>query len=258
LGVRTLLWAFLATRVAYSVGCDCGGAVQSDSGTPDGGASDAGTGDSGSPDSGTTDAGGPDGGVPLAFVQASAVAFSTATGQLTLPQAVASGDTIVVTVAFAGDAGINSVTDSSGRALALAAIGGNQDTHATFYAAGVDGGIYTVVVSLSNSLVNTDIHVLEYAGIDTVSPLDLTSNNSGVGNVGSGTLNASANELIYAYLGSPSVAAEDAGGGFTVRELVGGNLSADLIAIDAGSYTVTAPLSGTGPWHVLMVGFRGQ
>ena len=104
-----------------------------------------------------------------------------------------------------------------------------------------------------------DIRILEYSGIDTVSPVDVTAAATG-SNATSSTAavtTTNANDLLFAanmvvtFTTAP-------GAGFTSRVITtpDGDIAEDRIVTAVGSYSASATLSGAGAWVMQMVAFK--
>jgi len=116
-----------------------------------------------------------------------------------------------------------------------------------------------VTVAFTSAAAYPDIRILEYSGIDTNSPLDVTAAATGSSaSASSGAATTTfANELIFgADLTVTYTTA--AGSGFTSRVITSpdGDIAEDRIVTATGSYTATAPTSPAGPWIMQMAAFR--
>ena len=156
---------------------------------------------------------------------------------------------------------ISSVTDSKGNTYALA-VGPTKTTALTsaiYYAKNIAAGSNTVTVKFNTSAAYPNINVLEYSGLDTTSPLDVTAAATGTGttaNSGSATTTA-AKELIVG-AGNPSSGFTAAGSGFTSRLINAyGGISEDKIVSSTGSYNATATMT-SGNWVMQMATFRAS
>jgi hypothetical protein len=99
------------------------------------------------------------------------------------PIAQSAGDLNIVVVGW-NDAtsAISSVTDSAGNTYALAgsAVTGTNLTQAIYYAKNIAAAsTNTVTVQFNPGASFPDVRILEYAGLDTVSPLDVANGSSG-------------------------------------------------------------------------------
>jgi hypothetical protein len=197
------------------------------------------------------------------FVQ---VNSKTSTSASSLAAAYSSAQTAgnlnVVTVMW-GDTtrAVSSVADSKGNAYALA-VGPTKATGLTsaiYYARNIASGSNTVTVTFNGTAAYPNVNVLEYSGLDTTNPLDVSVAATGSGtaaNSGSATT-TSASELIVG-AGSTTNAATAAGSGFSNRIINSfGDISEDRIVSSTGSYNATATLT-SGTWVMQMATFRAS
>jgi hypothetical protein len=154
---------------------------------------------------------------------------------------------------------VTSVTDSKGNAYSLA-VGPTTAsglTSAIYYAKNIAAGSNTVTVTFNQTAGWPNINVLEYSGLSTTSPLDVTATASGTGttaNSGSATTTA-ASELIVGP-GNPLTTFTAAGSGFSNRIINSfGGISEDKIVSSAGSYNATATMT-SGGWVMQMATFK--
>jgi hypothetical protein len=206
-----------------------------------------------------TSSGGGGGGINFVQVK-SAVATSGSSVSITYPAAQTAGNLNVVAVMW-GDttSTVSLVTDSKGNAYALA-VGPTRASglsSAIYYAKNIAAGSNTVTVTFNQTAGFPNVNALEYSGLDTASPLDVTSTASGSGttaNSGSATT-TSANELIVG-VGNPSSVFTAAGSGFSNRIINSfGGISEDRIVTSTGSYNATATMT-SGTWVMQMATFR--
>jgi chitodextrinase len=162
---------------------------------------------------------------------------------------------------------VASVKDSSGNTYALAAgptaVSGflSQSIYYLKNIAGAAAGGNTVTVTFNKAAAFPDIRILEYSGIDTTSPLDVTASGSGNSNAAatSSATTTNANDLIigadmiYTFTSGP-------GSGFTSRTITSpdGDIAEDKIVTVTGSYSASAPLNDYGPWVMQMVAFKAH
>ncbi len=158
---------------------------------------------------------------------------------------------------------VNTVTDSRGNSYVLA-VGPTRGTglsQSIYYARNIVGGSNTVTVTFSKAAAVVDVRALEYSGLDTVNPLDMTAGAAGTGTTGnSGAANiSSANELIVG-AGMTAGAFTKAGTGFTLRTITNpdADLAEDQITIASGSYSATAATSTSTPWVMQMATFQAN
>ena len=204
----------------------------------------------------------------ISFVQGNYATPQTPQSTVTVKYAAAqgAGDLNVVVVGWNDStATIKSVGDTSGNAY-IPAVGPTVQsgvaTQAIYYAkniASAGANANTVTVTFNGSAVYPDIRILEYSGIDTVNPLDVTA--AAVGNSAtssSGTVATTfANDLI---IGASLVQTLNtgAGTGFTNRMITvpDGDIVEDSIVTATGSYAATAPLNPSGQWIMQLVTFK--
>ena len=154
---------------------------------------------------------------------------------------------------------ISSVTDSLGNTYAQAAglVTGSAERQAIYYAKNIAGGSNTVTVVFNQAARIVDVRILEYSGLDTSNPLDVTSSAAGSSvtpNSGAATT-TSANELIFG-AGTTATSFYAAGAGFTTRIITGdGDIAEDKVVSSTGSYSATGRTS-SAPWVMQMATFR--
>ena len=200
--------------------------------------------------------------VSISFVQvASATPQSpTASVKVSYPQGQTAGDLNLVAVGWNDtSATVQSVTDSLGNSYALAAgpVKGTALTQSIYYAKNILAGSNTVTVTFSQSAVFPDVRILEYKGLNTTAPLDVTAGASGTsGNnavVSSGAATTtSANELIFG-AGMTNGAFGKAGTSFKAEVITAdGDIAEDEVVSATGSYSATASLGAYGSQHWIM------
>ena len=202
------------------------------------------------------------GGIGFAQVN-DAIVHSTAVS-LTYGSAQTAGDLNVVVVGWNDTvSSVTSVTDTKGNiySLAVGPTRGTSLSQSIYYAKNIvaaAAGANTVVVKFSQTPAGPDIRILEYSGLSTTSPLDVTQGafgDSSSASSGSATTTA-ANELIF---GANMVSTATAGPGstFTSRIITAsGNIAEDSIVSTTGSYSATAPLTSSGNWVMQMATFK--
>jgi hypothetical protein len=186
--------------------------------------------------------------------------------EVTYPAAQAAGNLNAVIVGWNDTtAQVSSVTDSKGNLYQLAV--GPTQLNATlsqsiYYAKKISGataGTNTVTVTFTSPAHYPDIRILEYSGIDPLSPVDVVVSSTGNSATTSGdsvtTRNAS--DLL---IGANTVQTitNGAGSGFTQRLLTSpdGDIAEDRVVTATGSYSAAASLNSTGLWIMQMVAFR--
>ena len=140
---------------------------------------------------------------------------------------------------------VSTVTDSRGNTYSPAGgtVTGSGLRQAIYYAKNIAGGSNTVTVTLNQGAVYPDIRILEYSGLDTSNPLDVTAVGAGTGTTAASAsaTTTTANELIFG-AGSNGDGFSGAGTGFALRMInYYGNLGEDKTVSSTGSYNVSAP-----------------
>jgi hypothetical protein len=161
-------------------------------------------------------------------------------------------------------ASVASVTDTKGNVYTRA-VGptlGTGLTQSIYYAKNISSaaaGVNRVTVSFSPSAAFPDVRILEYSGIDPVTPVDATS--AGVGKTitsNSGlAITSNARNLL---IGANTVTTNTTGpGGVFVSRIItspNGDIAEDRFVTKTGSFRATAPLGSPGPWIMQVVAFR--
>ena len=186
--------------------------------------------------------------------------------KVSYPQAQKAGDLNLVVVGWNDtSATVQSVTDSLGNSYALAAgpVKGTALTQSIYYAKNILGGSNSVTVTFSQAAVFPDVRILEYKGLSTTAPLDVTAGASGTS--GSNTLvssgsatTTSASELIFG-AGTTSGAFGKAGTSFKAEVITAdGDIAEDEVVSATGSYSATASLAayGSQKWVMQMVSLK--
>ena len=205
------------------------------------------------------------GGGGIGFVQSNSAPTtfqpSLTTVSATFSVAQSAGNLNVVAIGWGDTTSlVSTVTDSRGNTYTQAGgtTTGSGLRQAIYYAKNIAAGSNTVTVTFNQAAVYPDIRILEYSGLDTSNPLDVTA-----AGVGTGTLATSAaasttaaNELIFG-AGSNGDGFSGAGAGFTLRMInYYGNLAEDKTVSSTGSYNVSAPLQKSTVWIIQMATFR--
>ena len=204
------------------------------------------------------------GGGPIAFVQVNAAIPQTATAALALsyvsPQTA--GNLNIVVVGWNDTTStVTSVSDSLGNTYAQAGgmITGSSARQSIYYAKNIAAGSNTVSVVFNQAARYVDVRILEYSGLDTSNPLDVTSSAAGSSvspNSGAATT-TSANELIFG-AGTTATGFYAPGSGFTTRIITGdGDIAEDKVVSSTGSYSATGQTS-SAPWVMQMATFRAK
>ena len=203
--------------------------------------------------------------VGIAFVQvASATPQSSQTSvKVSFPQAQTAGNLNLVAVGWNDtSATVQSVTDILGNSYVLVAgpLQGTALTQSIYYAKNILAGSNTVTVTFSKAAVFPDVRILEYKGLSTTAPLDVTKGASGTSGsnalVSSGSATTtSANELIFG-AGMTNGAFSKAGTSFKAEVITAdGDIAEDEVVSTTGSYSASATLGayGTQKWIMQMV-----
>jgi len=203
-----------------------------------------------------------------AYVQGNSATPSTPQMTVTVPYNAAqtTGNLNLVIIGWNDTtARISSVTDSKGNSYSLAVgptilstVNGEPLSQSIYYAkniAAANGGANGVKVTFTAPAVYPDIRVLEYSGVDPVSPLDVVvsaSGNSATSNSGAVTTTNATDLLVGA--NTVYTSTNGAGSGFTLRlNTPNGDIAEDRVVMSAGSYSAGAPLSSAGGWVMQMV-----
>jgi hypothetical protein len=177
----------------------------------------------------------------------------------------AAGDTNILAIGW-NDATstITSVTDSAGNTYQVATpvARGSALSQAIYYAKNITAaaaGANTVTVVFNTAVRYADVRILEYGGLDTVAPLDVSGSAAGttlLANSG-GVTTSSANELIVG-AGITVKRFITPGSGFTARLITSpnGDIVEDRTTTIAGSYAATATLKNAGAWLMQVATFR--
>jgi fibronectin type 3 domain-containing protein len=203
----------------------------------------------------------------IAFVQVNAFVPSNPQSTVTVAynSAQTAGNLNVVAIGW-GDttATITSVTDTKGNAYQLAVgptLYSGVGTASVYYAVNIVGasaGANTVTVKFNTAAVYPDVRILEYSGIVTSSPIDVTAAAIGSGTLASSGLGTTtgANDLLF---GSDLAGTLSTGGGpgFNLRvNTAAGNVAEDA-TVTPGAYDTSATISPTGGWIMQLVAFKG-
>ena len=204
------------------------------------------------------------GGGPITFIQVNAATPQTATASVTVayPLAQTAGNLNIVVVGWNDNTStLNSVSDSRGNSYVQAGttIAGTGIRQAIFYARNIAAGSNTVTVTLNQAAAYVDVRTLEYSGLDTANPLDVTAGaagNSSSPNSGAATT-TSANELIFG-AGTTGGLFSAAGTGLVSRIITtpDGDIAEDKVVNATGSYSAPASLGFSSTWVMQLATFR--
>jgi hypothetical protein len=197
---------------------------------------------------------------PAAFVQVASATPQSAGMSTSVAYAMpeVSGDLNVIVVAW-NDAthSVVSVTDGSKNAYTRAVgptVGANI-TQSIYYAAKIAGGSNQVTVAFDSAVDNADIRVLEYSGVGSLDGVA-----SGTGSISPATtsqITTTAPHNLLVAAGTTSGDFSAAGSNYTQRIITqpDGDIVEDEIVSQPGSYSATAPTSGS--WVMQLVAFKG-
>ncbi len=207
--------------------------------------------------------------VALAYVQGNNATPQSPLASVTVPYTIAqgAGDLNVVIVGWNGSTSqVSSVTDSKGNVYQLAVgptvlTGPPAFSQSIYYSKNIlpaAAGANVVTVNLNAAANYVDLRVLEYRGVDQVSPFEVSAAATGSSaTTSSGTLiTKNATDLL---VGANTVwtSTTGPGAGFTQRLLTNdGDIAQDRTLTAAGSYSAAAPLSSAGPWIAQAATFR--
>jgi chitodextrinase len=213
--------------------------------------------------SATTQAAPPPPSTPIYIQNAYAVPQSPQSSvSVTFPLAQTAGNFNILVVGWNDStARVNTISDTRGNAYILAVgpvVQTGYASQAIYYAKNIAAGTNTITVTFTAAAVYPDIRALEYAGIDTVTPVDVAASNQGNSVTSSATVTTvNARDLLFAANVVQSTT-ERAGTGFTSRVITypDGDIAEDQFVITAGTYTASATLSVGARWIMQVVAFR--
>ncbi len=143
--------------------------------------------------------------------------------------------------------------------LAIGPTTGSGMRQSIYYAKGILAGGNSVTVTFSQAAASPDIRILEYSGVDTLNPLDVSigvSGNASIADSGPAAI-SNANDLI---VGANIVNAKNivAGAPLTARVFTStnSNIVEDRVVNVAASYNAWTPLISAAPWVMQMVAFK--
>ena len=207
---------------------------------------------------------------PIAFVQVNYSVPSTPQSTVTAAytKAQTAGDTNVVAIGWSNStSSVTSVTDTKGNTYNVAVgptvLSGvqSQIIYVAKNIAAAAAGANTVTVKFSAAVPYPDVRILEYSGLDPVSPVDVTAGATGTSatsSSGSVTTTSSYDLIFSANYVTTSTNA--AGNGFISRVVTSpdGDIAEDQIVTATGTYTGTANLTSSGSWIMQTVALRGR
>jgi hypothetical protein len=202
----------------------------------------------------------------IAFVQLNAAVPQTASASVatSYPLAQTAGNLNIVAVGWNDTTStVSSVTDTRGNTYTLA-IGPTTGTglrQSIYYAKSIAGGSNTVTVTFNQAAAYVDVRVLEYSGLDTSSPLDVTAGAAGSSNsASSGAATTTvATELIFG-AGMTAGRFTGPGTGFGSRIITNpdGDIAEDKAVSSTGSNSAVAPMSTSTGWVMQMATFKAS
>ncbi|OLE63874.1 MAG: hypothetical protein AUG04_03090 [Deltaproteobacteria bacterium 13_1_20CM_2_69_21] len=206
--------------------------------------------------------------VSIAFVQLNYATPQSSVSTVSVPfKATQSAGNLNVVVVGWNDttSRVSSVTDTKGNAYQLAvgpaAVPGAL-TQSIYYAKNIvaaAAGANTVRVSFTAAALYPDIRILEYGGMDQLSPVDVTASATGSTSTSSTppVATTTSPDLLFA-ANTVATWTRGAGSGWTNRVITtpDGDIAEDRTVSTAGSYGSSAPLGGPGPWVMQMVAFK--
>jgi chitodextrinase len=203
----------------------------------------------------------------VSFIQTNSVSPTTnqTTVSVSFSSAQLSGDLNVVAIGWSDSTShVLSVTDSSGNSYAVAAsttVFTGSRSHVLYYAknvAAAAANANTVTVTFDAAAPWIDLRILEYSGLDTANPLDVSISAAGTGTaLSSGSVTTTnAHDLL---VGANDVAGytTNVGSGYTQRSLsLDGGVVEDQVVNTAGSYSATSTQNASDAWVMQMAAFK--
>jgi RHS repeat-associated protein len=172
---------------------------------------------------------------------------------------------LIVLGLFVGDSTtVSSVTDTQGNTYTLISSSTWSPSgyvEKLYYAKNIAGGADTITVTLSGSKY-MELHAYDYSGLDTSSPLDTYSTNTGL-SVTTGTsgnlTTTNANDLLFGFFHSDNGVTNTAGTGYTPRTFSGDGypLGEDKYVTSTGTYSATMSFSLAADYVGFLVAFKG-
>ena len=205
----------------------------------------------------------------IAFVQVAYSVPSTAQSTVTvaLSKAQAAGDTNVVAIGWSnGTSLVSSVTDTKGNTYNVAegpTVQSGVQSQIIYVAkniAAAAAGANTVTVKFSAAVPYPDVRVLEYSGLDPVSPVDVVAGATGASATSSsGSVTTTSPYDVIFSANYVTTSTNSAGNGFISRVVTSpdGDIAEDQIVTATGTYTGTAKLTSSGSWIMQTVALRG-
>jgi len=204
---------------------------------------------------------------PINYIQgavsATANLVGTASKQMTSLQHAGNLNVVIIGWADA-TASVTAVTDTEGNTYTVAgtALAGTGFTQVIYYAKNIVGDTATanqITVTFDHPALAPDVRILEYSGLDTISPLDTTAGNAGSGGLAdSGACTTTTPiELIVAGA-TVGTHVTGAGSGFNLLALTqpnGDNAEHQITSV-AGSCEATTPIFGSANYVMQVAAFK--
>jgi hypothetical protein len=199
------------------------------------------------------------------YVQSRSLHFENVNqASITLPGSTTAGDLLVLSVVINQSNSVATVTDSKNGNAYNSVLTTNVGNWGKLYTYNVPNslggsGPITATVSLQSPANKTfDVFFLEYSGVASTGPVDVSSS----GSASSGTAMNSGDKpittapsLIYGFgAGNSSCSANSP---YTGRETANGRCAMDQTVFMTGTFNVTATQAISGNWALQMVAFKG-
>jgi hypothetical protein len=200
----------------------------------------------------------------IRFVQAASTAPGTtqSTVNTAYSSSQAAGNLNVVIVGWNDTIStVQSVSDTAGNIYSLAAgpTTGTGVSQAIYYAKNINGGTNTVTVVFNQGAAKPDVRILEYSGVSTSNPLDVSKGASGNGNIAeSGFVNTTSPDELIIGANTALAGSIVAGAPFTTRLMTSPNVNvaSDRLVNVTGGYDAWVPLKANANWVMQVVTFR--
>jgi hypothetical protein len=204
------------------------------------------------------------------FVQGNYAVAQGPSAVVTVPyaRAQAAQDLNVVVVGWNDTtARVTSVTDTRGNIYQLA-IGPTQisgaASQAIYYAPGIaaaNAGANSVTITFSMPAADPDVRILDYSGIDPITPIDGATGATGISRYSNSGILATQNAWDILVAGNyVETGTNAAGRGFAIRVITptGADICEDRVVTAAGQYNAGAGLRSAGWWVMQVVAFRAE
>ena len=172
------------------------------------------------------------------------------------------GDFLVVGVNYVACPGVQQVADSVGngyqRFVPAETLGdaGSLETWGAPNVMAAGAGANTVTVSFGDLCPRMNMKVVEYRGVDPVSPVDTTASAHGTGGAPTATVTIPSGELLFAHTADSLVAVGPGMGWTEIFEDEWMTIAEEQAATSAGSYPVTFQPSSGEDWVIQAVALR--